>query len=145
MKNKGFTLIELLAVIVILAIIALIATPIILGIINDAREQAKRRSAELVYTGVEYAYTTSLYKGTDGTTITDPTLETISKNINIENVKEAKYDGTSSKITIKTDDDVTCEVTGNNTDGFKIKCGDSSDDDKYLSEKTIATTTKPSE
>ena len=46
MKNKGFTLIELLAVIVILAIIALIATPIILGIINDARESAKKRSAE---------------------------------------------------------------------------------------------------
>ena len=35
--KKGFTLIELLAVIVILAIIALIATPIILGIIDDAR------------------------------------------------------------------------------------------------------------
>ena len=32
-KNNGFTLIELLAVIVILAIIALIATPIILGIV----------------------------------------------------------------------------------------------------------------
>ena len=30
-SNKGFTLIELLAVIVILAIIALIATPTILG------------------------------------------------------------------------------------------------------------------
>ena len=57
MKNKAFTLIELLAVIVILAIIALIATPIILGIIKDARENAKQRSAELVYTGVEYACT----------------------------------------------------------------------------------------
>ena len=56
MKNKGFTLIELLAVIVILAIIALIATPIILGIIEDARDSAKERSAELVYTGVQYAY-----------------------------------------------------------------------------------------
>ena len=32
-KNKGFTLIELLAVIVILALIALIATPIILNVI----------------------------------------------------------------------------------------------------------------
>ena len=46
MKNKGFTLIELLAVIVILAIIALIATPIILGIIKDAKENANKRSAE---------------------------------------------------------------------------------------------------
>ena len=40
MKNKGFTLIELLAVIVILAIIALIATPTILGVI----EKSKKRS-----------------------------------------------------------------------------------------------------
>ena len=47
MKNKGFTLIELLAVIVILAIIALIATPIILGIINDSKKQSGERSAEL--------------------------------------------------------------------------------------------------
>ena len=142
MKNKGFTLIELLAVIVILAIIALIATPIILGIINDAREQAKKRSAELVYTGVEYAYTTSLYKGTDGAAITDPTLTTISNNINIENVQRSNIDLTdSSKLTITTDDGVVCTVTGDNATGFKIKCGDSSDDDKYLTEKTIATTT----
>ena len=39
-KKKGFTLIELLAVIVILAIIALIATPIIVGVINDAKKNA---------------------------------------------------------------------------------------------------------
>ena len=44
MKN-GFTLIELLAVIVILAVIALIATPIVLGIINDSKESAILRSA----------------------------------------------------------------------------------------------------
>ena len=55
MKNKGFTLIELLAVIVILAIIALIATPIILGIINDAKRQSDMRSAELYLSSVELA------------------------------------------------------------------------------------------
>ena len=59
MKTRGFTLIELLAVIVILAIIALIATPIILGIINDAKKEAKERTAELIETGVEYAYATA--------------------------------------------------------------------------------------
>ena len=49
MKRKnGFTLIELLAVIVILAIIALIATPIILGIVEDAKRDAFLRSVELV-------------------------------------------------------------------------------------------------
>ena len=46
MKNrKGFTLIELLAVIVILAIIALIATPIILNMISKARKSAAKDSA----------------------------------------------------------------------------------------------------
>ena len=43
-KNKGFTLVELLAVIVILAIIALIATPIILNVINDAKKEAAKDS-----------------------------------------------------------------------------------------------------
>ena len=47
LNKKAFTLIELLAVIVILAIIALIATPIILGIINDSKKQSEDRSAEL--------------------------------------------------------------------------------------------------
>jgi type IV pilus assembly protein PilA len=44
-KNNGFTLIELLAVIVILAIIALIATPTILGIIEKAKVGSYESSA----------------------------------------------------------------------------------------------------
>ena len=51
--KKGFTLIELLAVIVILAIIALIATPIVLSIINDSKESAIIRSAEFYENAVE--------------------------------------------------------------------------------------------
>ena len=34
-NKKGFSLVELLAVIVILAIVALVTTPIILNVIND--------------------------------------------------------------------------------------------------------------
>ena len=45
MKKTGFTLIELLAVIIILAIIALIATPTILGVIEKARKGASEQSA----------------------------------------------------------------------------------------------------
>ena len=52
MKKKGFTLIELLAVIVILAIIALIATPIILNIIEDSKEQSIISSANLYIDGL---------------------------------------------------------------------------------------------
>ena len=55
MKKKGFTLIELLAVIVILAIIALIATPIILNIISDSKEESNKRSVELYGKAVENA------------------------------------------------------------------------------------------
>lgn len=55
LTTLGFTLIELLSVIVILAIIALIATPIILGIIKDAKENANKRSAENYIDAVEQA------------------------------------------------------------------------------------------
>ena len=51
--KKGFTLIELLAVIVILAIIALIATPIVLNIIADTKENSRLRSAEFYLDAVE--------------------------------------------------------------------------------------------
>ena len=50
--KKGFTLIELLAVIVILAVIALIATPIILNIIEDARKNSVKSSAQLYVDGL---------------------------------------------------------------------------------------------
>ena len=53
MNKKGFTLIELLAVIVILAIIALIATPIVLSIIDDTKKSSMLRSAEMYLNGVE--------------------------------------------------------------------------------------------
>ena len=55
MKKRGFTLIELLAVIVVLAIIALIATPIVLNVIKDAEESAVLRSAENYMNAVENA------------------------------------------------------------------------------------------
>ena len=54
-NNKGFTLIELLAVIVVLAIIALIATPIVINIIGSTKESADDRSAELYLHAVEQA------------------------------------------------------------------------------------------
>ena len=43
---KGFTLVELLAVVVLLAVIALIATPIIGNIIDTSKESANQRSIE---------------------------------------------------------------------------------------------------
>ena len=52
MKKKGFTLIELLAVIIILAVVALIATPIVLNVIDDARSSAALSEGNLVLKGI---------------------------------------------------------------------------------------------
>nr|MBP3259008.1 prepilin-type N-terminal cleavage/methylation domain-containing protein [Bacilli bacterium] len=55
MNKKGFTLIELLAVIVILAIIALIVTPVVSNIISSAKKAANARSVEGHVKNIEYA------------------------------------------------------------------------------------------
>ena len=64
MNKKGFTLIELLAVIVILAIIALIATPIVLNIIKDSKENAGLRSAEFYLDAVDNSLARQMLDGT---------------------------------------------------------------------------------
>ena len=61
MKNKkGFTLIELLAVIIILAVIALIATPIVLNVIDSARKSANKDSAYGLLDSAKLYYMESL-------------------------------------------------------------------------------------
>lgn len=54
-NQKGFTLIELLAVIVILAVIALIATPLIMGTITKAKKNSAKDSAYGYMKAVEQA------------------------------------------------------------------------------------------
>ena len=62
-NNKGFTLIELLAVIVILAIIALIATPMILGVIDTAKQGSAKSSAQYYVEAVEKTIMTTQLDG----------------------------------------------------------------------------------
>jgi len=50
--KKGFTLIELLAVIIILAIVALIAVPVILDVVEDAKESTGYSEAEIILSGI---------------------------------------------------------------------------------------------
>ena len=68
MKRKGFTLIELLAVIVVLAIIALIATPIVMNVIKNAQMGAAERSADNYVKAVETLIATEKL---DGNSIAD--------------------------------------------------------------------------
>ena len=79
MKNnkKGFTLVELLAVIVILAIIALIATPIILNVIDDAKTKAAKNSA--------YGYIDALEKANAQDMLSSESINVLSGAYTISN------------------------------------------------------------
>ena len=54
-KIKGFTLMELIAVLVIMAIIALIVTPLVMNIIRKAKISARKRSVDTYGRSVELA------------------------------------------------------------------------------------------
>ena len=54
-KSKAFTLIELIAVLVIMAIIALIVTPLVMNIIRKARVAADKRSVDAYGRSIELA------------------------------------------------------------------------------------------
>ena len=54
-KKKGFTLIELVAVLVIMAIIALIVTPLVMNIIKKAKTAADKRSIDAYGRSIELA------------------------------------------------------------------------------------------
>ena len=72
MNKKGFTLIELLAIIVILAIIALIGTPIVTNIINQTRISAAERTCDAIVEATNNYYSFAVLRNPDfgGTTIT---------------------------------------------------------------------------
>ena len=54
-KENAFTLIELIAVLVIMAIIALIVTPLVMSIIRKARISADKRSIDAYGRSIELA------------------------------------------------------------------------------------------
>lgn len=73
-NTKGFTLIELLAVIVVLAVIALIATPIVLNLVNEARVGAARESVTSYMKAVENTVLKEMVNGKDVTFCTEYTI-----------------------------------------------------------------------
>ncbi len=61
--KKGFTLVELLAVIIILALLALIATPIIIDVINDSKDSVAYTETQRIVDGItEYCKITAMKK-----------------------------------------------------------------------------------
>ena len=107
-NKKGFTLIELLAVIVVLAIIALIATPIVMNTIKNAKKGAAERTADNYIKQVETAVAESRI---DGTKIANGTY-----NIQPDgNLCPASGCGENDK------DKITIDMSGNKPTSGKIK------------------------
>ena len=77
-KKKGFTLIELLAVIIVLAIIALIAMPIIFNVIENAKLKSMENSAYGVIDAVRLHYMENLMNTGNGEVPTTGSVTTLS-------------------------------------------------------------------
>ena len=76
LRKRGFTLIELIAVLVIMAIIALIVTPLVMNIIRKAKISARKRSVDAYGRSVELAIASYLMdKGTFPTNEQLPNLQ----------------------------------------------------------------------
>lgn len=129
MKQKGFTLIELLAVIVILAIIALIATPIVLNIIDGTRKSSTEQSTNMYGTAVENGIAKKLlnhssYQIQEGNYIWDEENRCLKIESSTECIIDVEYDGavpSVDTVTIKSDGSIYFKATLD--DGTKYTYG----------------------
>lgn len=142
-NKKGFTLIELLAVIVILSIIALIATPIVMNVIQKSKKGAAEDTVYGLIKAAEFVYAQSLIEDeivpdTDGSFVFDcsKTGSGGKKCVTAKGV-ELSYNGTqpdSGTITVDASGDVSlsaltvnqlaCDykLDSNNNKTSKIEC-----------------------
>ncbi|MBQ9011303.1 MAG: type II secretion system protein [Bacilli bacterium] len=140
--TKGFTLVELLAVIVILAVVALITTPLILNVINDARKKGAEDKAWGTIDAVKLAYTEAQYGSTapaltsSGITVTfTKSGTTLSNDSETRLGKAVKVSGDipeSGTVTIAENGTITCSnlkfsnqgtFCCSTTDGMTMSCG----------------------
>ena len=132
-KNKGFTLVELLAVIVILALIALIATPIILNVISDAKKEAAKDSAYGYIEAIENAIIRNDFEEDDNFLSPDASgcyeLNELDKKVNIKGTKPKIDD--SAQVCLK--DGTVTNLTGVEIDGYEFTYAD---DELSMNEKS---------
>ena len=150
MKNKrkkiGFTLIELLAVIIVLAIIALIATPIIFNVIENAKLKSLENSCYGVIDGVRTNYAEGLLNSEDGTVklkgnVTEITVsgeQPIAGTWEIDNSSDSDNRGIKIKdVKFGSMKDYTCtNVNSDGTINSKVTCTKGGNNDEPTSEYT---------
>ncbi len=134
-KNKGFTLVELLAVIVILALIALIATPIILNVINDAKKEAAKDSFYGYMDAIEKAIIVNDIDEEEGFPTPDSNgcykLKELNEKVNIKGTKPKIAD--DAKVCLK--EGTITSLTGVEVDDFTFNY-----EDKKLTQTKNGTT-----
>lgn len=84
-NDKGFTLVELIVVLVILALLAAILVPALLGYIDKAKKEKNYQAAQEVHTAVQALATESYGKGDSTPTMT---LADIKSLASIEDLEE---------------------------------------------------------
>ena len=142
-KRNGFTLIELLAVIVILAIIALIATPIILNVINDARKSAAKDSAYGYIEAIETQNQLAILDSEKYSKIESGDVTNLNSRVNVKGTKP-----TSGTVTIENGKVTSATLTINGYeltyDGDKVTIGGSSNSEDSSTPEPTPTVHKPS-
>ena len=155
MKNKkkkiGFTLIELLAVIIVLAIIALIATPIIFNVIENAKIKSLENSCYGVIDAVRTSYAENLLNSENGTVklngnVTEITVageQPIEGTWEIDNSSDSDNRGIKIKdVKFASMKDYTCtNVNSDGTINSKVTCtkGNDVSSELTLKEKVLGT------
>ena len=158
-KKEGFTLIELIAVLVIMAIIALIVTPLVMSIIRKAKVSADKRSVDAYGRSIELAIAGYLLDtGKFPTEVSQLTIEYSGNKVECEttqinsdssvylagctvagrNVENYTY-GSEEVITYKAYS-VGDEVTYNNVNYYVIKDSDTSEETVTMLKATPLTT-----
>jgi len=122
LTTLGFTLIELLAVIVILAIIALITAPIILGVIENARKDSAKDKAWGTINAVELAYTQDQVKDSTYKIGTPVTFNNKKASVGSVQVKASGELPESGTVTIREDGSIIAQGLKfeNYTIGYKL-------------------------
>ena len=100
-----------------------------IGIIEDANDAALEREAELIYSSVQYAYTSAMFKA-DGV---EPTLEQVKAEVSIANATVGEISGNS--FVISTDEGVYCDVA--KSTNITVTCGTTPGSSDLLEQKSI--------
>lgn len=100
-----------------------------IGMIEDAKDAALEREAELIYSSVQYAYTSAMFKA-DGA---EPTLEQVKAEVSIANATVGEISGNS--FVISTDEGVYCDVA--KSTNITVTCGTTPGSSDLLEQKSI--------